>query len=116
MKKFLLSENGLNKINSEIVNESYSNKVELVKRYLDNNFMRATFEKDGVNVGIFVKLSNGIPTSKSYWKNDIIDILDERFNNIISDKEERYKFLNQLTDDWYNNKITKYGNLSTYSY
>ena len=47
MKTIILSENGFNRINNAIIEESYSDKVELVKKYLDNNFMRATFEKDG---------------------------------------------------------------------
>ena len=116
MKTFIISENGLNKINEEILKESYSDKIDVVKKYLDNNFMRATFEKDGNKVGIFVKLNNKLPTDKSYWKQDVLDILDKEFNNIISDKKERDGFLNQLVNDWYNNKISKYGSLSTYNF
>jgi hypothetical protein len=114
--KINLSESGFRKINELILQESYSDKVELVRKYLDNNFMRATFEKDGENVGIFVKLSNHLPTEKSYWKQDVLDILDKEFNKIISDKKERGGFLGQLLDDWYNNKITKYGSLSSYNF
>ena len=77
MKTIILSENGFNKVNNAIIEESYSDKVELVRKYLDNNFMRATFEKDGENVGIFVKLSNHLPTEKSYWKQDVLDILNK---------------------------------------
>lgn len=116
MKTFILSENGLNKINKKIIEESYSDKVELVKKYLDGSFMRATFEKDGENVGIFIKLSNGLPTEKTYWKQDVLDILDREFNNLLTDKKERDGFLSQLLDDWYNNKISKYGSLSAYNF
>lgn len=116
MKTIILSENGYKKINNTIIEESYSDKIELVKKYLDNNFMRATFEKDGENVGIFVKLSNHLPTEKSYWKQDVLDILDKEFNNTITDKKERDGFLSQLLDDWYNNKISKYGSLSAYNF
>ena len=116
MKTIILSENGFNKINNAIIEESYIYKVELVKKYLDNNFMRATFEKDGENVGIFVKLINHLPTDKSYWKQDVLDILDKEFNNIVTDKKERGGFLSQLLDDWYNNKISKYGSLSAYNF
>ena len=116
MKTIILSENGFNKINNAIIEESYSDKVELSKKYLDNNFMRATFEKDGENVGIFVKIINHIPTEKSYWKQDVLDILDKEFNNIVTDKKERDGFLSQLLDDWYNNKISKYGSLSAYNF
>lgn len=116
MKRITLSENGYNTLKKAIIEESYSDKVELVKKYLDNNFMRATFEKDGENVGIFVKLSNHLPTDKSYWKQDVLDILDKQFNNIIIDKKERNGFLSQLLDDWYNKKISKYGSLSAYNF
>lgn len=116
MKTIILSENGFNKINNAIIEESYIYKVELVKKYLDNNFMRATFEKDGENVGIFVKIINHLPTEKSYWKQDVLDILDKEFNNIVTDKKERDGFLSQLLDDWYNNKISKYGSLSAYNF
>ena len=47
-----------------MIHESYGDKVELIKKYLDNNFMRAAIEKDGNNVGIFVKLNNNLPTEK----------------------------------------------------
>lgn len=114
--KIALSENGLNILKQRILEESYSDKIEIVKQYLDRNFMRATFEKDGENVGVFVKLSNGVPTEKSMWKQDVLDILDSRFNNIIKDKKERDGFLNQVLNDWYNNKISKYGSLSTYNW
>lgn len=42
-----------------MLSESYSDKVDLVKKYMDKNFARATTEKDGKDVGIFVKLNNG---------------------------------------------------------
>lgn len=116
MKKVILSENGFNKINHTIIEESYDDKIELVKKYLDDNFMRATFEKNGENIGIFVKLNNHLPTEKSYWKQDVLDILNKEFNKIITDKKERDGFLSQLIDDWYNQKISKYGSLSTYNF
>lgn len=116
MKTFILSENGLNKINEAVIEESYADKVELVKKYLDGNFMRATLEKDGDRIGVFVKLCNHLPTEKSYWKQDVLDILDKEFNNTITDKKERDGFLSQLLDDWYNNKISKYGSLSAYNF
>lgn len=116
MKTIILSENGFNKINNAIIEESYCDKVVLIKKYLDNNFMRATFEKDGENVGIFIKIINHLPTKKSYWKQDVLDILDKEFNNTVTDKKERDGFLSQLLDDWYNNKISKYGSLSAYNF
>lgn len=116
MRRFILSENGLELIKGKILRETYSDKIDLVKRFLDKNFMRASTQKDGKDVGIFVKLNGNIPTDESLWKQDVLDILDDEFNNIISDKKERDGFLSQLVDDWYNKKITKYGSLSRYNF
>lgn len=116
MRRFILSENGFELIKGKILRESYSDKIDLVKRFLDKNFMRASTQKDGKDVGIFVKLNGNIPTDESLWKQDVLDILDDEFNNIISDKKERDGFLSQLVDDWYNKKITKYGSLSRYNF
>jgi len=46
----------------------------------------------------------------------VLDILDKEFNNTVTDKKERDGFLSQLLDDWYNNKISKYGSLSAYNF
>ena len=116
MRRFILSENGLELIKGKILRESYSDKIDLVKRFLDKNFMRASTQKDGKDVGIFVKLNGNIPTDESLWKQDVLDILDDESNNIIRDKKERDGFLSQLVDDWYNKKITKYGSLSRYNF
>ena len=40
----------------------------------------------------------------------------KRSSNLVTDKKERDGFLNQLLDDWYNNKISKYGSLSAYNF
>ena len=65
MRTIILNEDGYNMVANEIINESYGDKVELVKKYLDNNFMKATYTKDGNSVGIFVKMNNHVPTDKS---------------------------------------------------
>ena len=41
-------------------------------------------------------------------------MVQERFKNILSDKNERDKFLKQVIKDWYAKKITKNGNLTKY--
>ncbi len=116
MKSVILTKEGYDNMYRRLIIESYNDKIELVRKYLDNNFMRASIEKNGENIGIFVKLNNHLPTEKSFWKQDVLDILDKEFNNTITDKKERDGFLSQLLDDWYNNKISKYGSLSSYNF
>jgi hypothetical protein len=116
MAKFIVSEGMARLIARNMLEESYQDKVDLVKDYLDKNFMRASFEKDGENVGIFVKLSNGLPTDKSMWKQDVLDVLDKQFSKLVTDKKERDGFLNQVLDDWYSKRISKFGSLSSYNF
>ena len=40
MKKIILTENKLNTVKKEIIEESFCDKVVLVKKFLDGNFMR----------------------------------------------------------------------------
>ena len=40
------------------------------------------------------------------------DLLTEKFKNMFIDKLERQKFLHQVLQDWFNDKIGMFGNLS----
>jgi hypothetical protein len=117
MKKFVLSENGVRNLKQNIIKEAYySDHVESGKKFLDGNFMKAEYENDGKKVGIFIKLDRGLPTKKTMWKQDVLDELDREFYNKITNDTERKGFISQLLDDWYNNKISKYGSLSCYKF
>lgn len=117
MKQFILSESGINNLKRNIINETYySEHVESGKSFLDKNFMKAEYENDGKKVGIFIKLDRGLPTKKSLWKQDVLDELDREFYNKITNDDERKGFISQLLDDWYNNRISKYGSLSNYNF
>lgn len=118
MKTFILSENGIKKIEQMVIKEnSYSEHVSHGTKFLEDNYMRATYDNGSGNiVGVFVKKSNGVPTKKTVWKQDVLDNLDKEFYNRITNDKERKGFINQLLDDWYNNKISKYGSLSNYNF
>ena len=117
MKTFILSENGIDRIKRNIIMEGeYSDHVSHGNDYLNSNYMRAEYDNNGNIVGVFVKLSNGKPTQKTVWKQDVLDDLDKEFYNRITDDKERKGFISQLLDDWYNNKISKYGSLSSYNF
>lgn len=121
MKKIILNESGKNIIESQIIRESYGDKIALVQKFLDRNFMRASYAEtndDGTikNVGIFIKLNNNLPTDSSLMFDDVFDMVQDKFVNILTDKKERDGFLKQIIKDWYDKKISKNGSLSSYSW
>ena len=117
MKKLILTEDKLNNLKDKLIKESfYSQYVENGKDFLDKNFMKAEYENDGKKVGIFIKLDRGMPTKKSVWKQDVLDELDREFYNKIKNNTERKGFISQLLDDWYNNRISKFGSLTNYNF
>ena len=117
MKKLILTEDKLNNLKDKLIKESfYSQHVESGKDFLDKNFMKAEYENDGKKVGIFIKLDRGMPTKKSVWKQDVLDELDREFYNKIKNNTERKGFISQLLDDWYNNRISKFGSLTNYNF
>ena len=120
MRTFKLTENQLKK---NILLESYSDKVIMIKNFLDSNFMRATFTKNGddglkKNVGVFVQLdSNRLPTDTQLTADSVFDIVQNKYNKILTDKNERDRFIIRVIKDWYNNaKGLKDGNLSKYDF
>ena len=118
MKTFVLSENGIRKLKNMVIKENnYSEHVSHGTDFLNTNYMRGTYDNGSGNiVGVFVKRSNGMPTKKTMWKQDVLDDLDREFYNRITNDTERKGFISQLLDDWYNNKISKYGSLSSYNF
>lgn len=118
MKTFILSENGINKVKQMVIKENnYSEHVSHGTKFLEDNFMKGTYDNGSGNiVGVFIKKSNGMPTKKTVWKQDVLDNLDKEFYNRITNDTERKGFINQLLDDWYNGNISKYGSLSNYNF
>lgn len=105
-----------------MINESYSDKIRIVKGFLDNNFMRAQELKNGddglkKNISIFVQLDpNHMPTDSKLYREDVLDILDHNFSSIVKDDEARRKFLLNIINDWYSNKISKYNSITKYNF
>lgn len=124
MKTFILSENKLNELKKNIIKESYGDKAILVKKFLDNNFMRATFTQTGddglkKSIGVFVQLDdNHLPTDSQLTADSVFDIVQDKFNKILNnDNKERDRFIIRVIKDWYNNeKGLNDGNLSAYDF
>lgn len=122
MRKLIVDNRGFSTIVEEMVRESYGDKIDLVKRFLDKNFSRGSMEEvgdDGLkkDIGVFVmKSTNGLPSDTTLYKKDVMDILLHNFPDIIGDSTSNKKFLDQVIKDWYDNKITANGSLTSYNF
>ena len=131
-RKFIISEEQERKLINRINEETYQmpvdkkmntpycinpEKVLIVKKFLDKTFKAHDFEKIGSN-GMPIKIkvisinaSNGEPL-KYMYKDQLHDLLIDRFQNMFLDKNERNLFMKQVIEDWINGNIGIFGNLS----
>jgi hypothetical protein len=91
--------------------------VLLVKKYLDSNFKKGQIENIGpdgfpAKVRIAGMLSSNGEILQNLGEMQLEDLLIEKFKNMFIDKIERQKFLHQVLQDWFNDKIGMFGNLS----
>ena len=130
MKKIIITEeqvHALSNIISQNKQESLPEKsgpyivnpenVLLVKKYLDTNFKKGQIENLGpdgfpAKLRIAGMLSSGGDIIQNLGETQLEDLLIEKFKNMFSDKIERQKFLHQVLQDWFNDKIGMFGNLS----
>jgi hypothetical protein len=122
MKTIIINENIEKKLFEMLISEGfgYNRKVAIIKKYLDTHFIKATFNernKEGdfdekplvIMLDTKNKASNVTLTLEQlYYK------LQYKYQNIITNKVERNKFIWNTVHDWYYNKITKNNNLSKY--
>lgn len=92
-------------------------KVLVVKKFLDNNFKKGNLERIGVDgmpekVRVVTMFSSAGEPLKSLYKEDLQDLLIEKFKNMFSDKICRELFMKQVMNDWFDDKIGVLGNLS----
>lgn len=113
MKTFILSEQALDTIKKQMVNESYNDKVILVKKFLDKNYMRGFLEKSNPggtkgNIGVFIQLNGGLPTQSSVWIDDVVDALEheENYHRLLANELERKGLFLQIAKDWFNQSKT----------
>lgn len=93
-----------------------SEKVLLIKDFIDKNFQRTMI--DDIDENGYPKkdnmvnmVCNGQPM-KTMPLGELLLMLDDKFHGMIADDEDRKKFLKQIIIDWYSNKIGKNGVLS----
>ena len=92
-------------------------KVLIVKKYLDTNFKIGNIEKLGPDgfperTRIAGMISSNGDVIQNLGELQLEDLLIEKFKNMFINKIERQKFLRQVMQDWFNNKIGMFGNLS----
>ena len=91
--------------------------VLLVKKYLDTNFKKGQIENLGpdgfpAKMRIAGMMSSNGDIIQNLGELQLEDLLIEKFKNMFIDKVERQKFLHQVLQDWFNDKIGMFGNLS----
>ena len=131
-KKIIVNENQLNVLLEEIAGDEIirdkdkmsipvrypinTQKVLIVKDFLDKNFQQydtPTIGNDGMpSQAYLVSMIKDDVKLKDMYQEDVIDLLIEKYKNMFLNHDERRKFLTQVFNDWYNNKIGTYGTLS----
>ena len=136
MKNIILSESQSKKLAEMLLNEEekqvqsmpvdkkmnkpfYINpdKVLIVKKYLDKGFSAQDFEDVGpdgyprIRKIISMNAVNGQPLKLMYTE-QLLDLLIDKFQNMFSDKNERFMFMKQVLNDWLGGKIGVHGTLS----
>ena len=123
MKKIIISEEKEHLLYEEAMLEEmfggWGDKVKSIKDYLDKNFARAAatiFGEDGKPQvkQVVAWLDDYKQIVKTLTEVQLFYIIQDQFKKILSDKEERDKFIIQVLKDWYNNKISKNYSLSVY--
>lgn len=120
MKTIIISEEKEQSLISDILQEAFfpvADKVLLIKDYLDGNFAKQeldTLDDNGypTKEKTVVWLSREKQPLKTLTMKELLSLLDDRFNRMISDDLDRKKFLKQVIRDWYGGKIGKNGILS----
>lgn len=124
-KKIHLTESQLNHIQylkeSEYHYHVDPQKVLVVKRFLDNTFLRATMPivgSDGYPKNVKIVGMKGADgnVAKNMTAKQLFYLLQDKFQHIYGDKGKRDSFLKLVMKDWYERKITNDGMLSTNHY
>lgn len=118
-KKIFITEEQAKYINSHNSKPFYVNpeQVNIVKKYLDTGFKRGsmhTISDEGYPKE--TKIVAMIGTDGNVLRNmtdvQLFYLLQDRFQHMFADMENRDKFLKQIIKDWYNKKISNTGLLS----
>lgn len=92
-------------------------KVKIVKSFLDKNFKKGNYDDIGPDgmprrTRIVAMITPTGEVLKNMWQEDLLDLLIDKFKNMFLNHTERELFLKQVMNDWFNDKISVFGNLS----
>ena len=92
-----------------------------VKKYLDKSFVRGSMDSMSSNgypikTGVIGMKNNNGEVVKNLSVSQMLDLLEDKFHYIYTDKDKREKFLKQVLKDWCNKRISKEGMLSVNFY
>lgn len=119
-KTVIITEQEEQRLIENILQEAFyptSDKVLAIKSYLDKNFKKQELDSlDGNGYPIKEKtvmlLSKEKQPLKTLNMKELLRLLDDKFHKMISDNDDRKKFLKQVIVDWYRNNIKSNGILS----
>ena len=92
-------------------------QVLIVKDFLDNTFEKGlmdNLDNSGMPCQTQIVIMKG-PSGqeiKKMFKEDLEDLLNEKYKNMFKSDNQREKFIKQLVSDWFDEKISTYGLLS----
>ncbi len=122
-KRIIISESQFSELKKRLA-EAYffePEKVNIVAKFLDDNFVRAAFPTMGEDgypktigiVGLKDSMGNVV---KNMTAAQAFYMLQDKFNKIYSEPKQRDSFLKKILIDWYNKKISREGLPSSNSY
>ena len=112
---------GADKLVKESNNYVNTNKVLLITKYLDDNFVRASMPiigADGYPTDVKIVGMKGTDGEviRNMTAKQLFYLLQDKFKGIYGDKKKRDAFIKQTMIDWYNRKVSKDGLLSKNTY
>lgn len=122
-KKITITESQLKELKKRLNEEFFveTEKVNVVKKYLDDNFVRGTVPTMGEDgypkyIGVVgLKFKDGT-VAKNMTATQLFYLLQDKFQKIYEDPKQRDAFLKRIVTDWYYKRISRHGLLSKNKY
>lgn len=122
-KKITITESQFRELKKKLNEEFFveTEKVNVVKKYLDDNFVRGTVPAMGEDgypkyIGVVgLKFKDGT-VAKNMTATQLFYLLQDKFQKIYEDPKQRDAFLKRIVTDWYYKRISRHGLLSRNKY